>query len=298
MDITSEAKKYYKKSNTLIKIIAVNIIVFILANIIGSFLYLFETNGISFIIETFSVPSDIIELLFKPWTIFTYMFLHIDFMHILFNMLWLYIFGIIFLQYLKPVQLTAVYILGGLSGAFFFIISYNVFPVFTDEVFYAKALGASAAVYAVVTAIAVLVPNHKINLILIGQVKIKYIAIVVIFLDIVNLKNGNAGGHIAHIGGALFGWFYAFQYKKGKDYSGILTSIINKINSFFKPKAKFKVKHKDVTKMNDADFNRNKHLKQEEIDKILDKISKHGYEKLTAEEKAKLFNFGKKNDVN
>jgi hypothetical protein len=220
------------------------------------------------------------------------MFLHQDFLHILFNLLWFFWFGKIFLEYLKGKQLLGVYLLGGLFGGALYILSYNIFPAFRDTVPVSYALGASAAVLAVVVAIAVYVPNYTVYLLFLGPVKIKYIALVSILLDVVNFDQGNYGGHIAHIGGAFFGYLYSTQLKRGTDLSKGFNKMVDAISSVFKRKKKLKVTYRRGE--TDLEYNARKKANQQEIDIILEKIAQSGYESLTAREKEILFSQSRK----
>jgi hypothetical protein len=214
------------------------------------------------------------------------MFLHEDLLHILFNLLFLYFGGRIFNDLLSSKRLLAVYVLGGVAGAVLFILAFNLFPVFGTGVNYAYALGASASALAVLVAIASYVPNYTVYLMLFGPVKLKWIAVISVVLDLISIKNGNAGGHIAHLGGAAFGFIYASQLKKGNDWAKIFNTPFQIISTLFKPKSKIKVVHRNPNK---ASVNGNDRSKQQVIDEILDKISKSGYESLSKSEKEILF---------
>jgi len=294
MNLIDEIKISFKQGSSLTKLIYINLGVFLGIKIVQIFFFLFNTpEGSESFIRWLAVPSNLSELIRKPWTVLTYMFVHEGFLHILFNLLWLFWFGKIFLEYLDQKKLVGVYILGGLSGAFLYIFSFNVFPVFGSIATESIAIGASAAVIAIVIAISVYVPNYTVYLLFFGPVKIKYIAILIfIFTSVLDFST-NTGGKIAHIGGALFGFIYIHQYRKGTDISKGLSRILDRFLSFFKPKVKLKVEHKRP--VNDMEYNKMKAREQEEINRILDKISKAGYDSLTKEEKKILFNMGEKN---
>jgi len=215
------------------------------------------------------------------------MFTHKDIWHILFNMLWLYWFGTIFLEYLDQRKLVAVYLLGGLSGALVYVLSFNIFPAFKEVVSESVAIGASASVMAVVIAIAAYVPNYTINMLFIGRIKIIYVALVIFVLTSAVDFSVNSGGKLAHIGGALFGYLYTINLKKGRDTGKWINKIIDFFATFFKPRRKLKVTYKKPK--NDYDYNRIKADRQAQINLILDKISKGGYDSLTREEKDLLF---------
>ncbi len=287
MSIIDEIRKSFKSGSALIKLIYINIAVFLAVKLIGTFITLLQLNtGFSFV-TWFAVPADLNNLIFKPWTIFTYMFLHQDFLHILFNMLWLYWFGMIFLHYFDNKKLLSVYIVGGLAGAALYILSFNIFPLFDQVLPMSYALGASASVIAIVIAISVYAPNHTINLLFFGPVQLKYIAAFSIVLDILSIASSNAGGHIAHLGGALFGYLYISQLRKGKNITKGFDRFMDKIFSLFKPQDKFKVTYKRP--VSDYEYNKDKATKQKGVDEILDKIAKSGYDSLTKKEKEILF---------
>jgi membrane associated rhomboid family serine protease len=290
-DIGRQIKNTFQRGSTLVKLIYINLAVFILVKLVQVLAFLFGFSGISaLLIQWLAVPSDLATLITRPWTIFTYMFLHEGFFHILFNMLWLYVFGRIFLMYLSQKRLLSVYLVGGLAGAALYILAFNVFPAFNEVVSVSIALGASASVMAIVVAIAFYTPNYSINLLFIGPVKLKYIALFAIGLDILSIAGSNSGGHIAHLGGALFGYFYISQYLKGKNITRGFDNLMDSVFSMFKPKPKFKVTYKNPK--SDIEYNKEKIEKQEKVNKILEKISKHGYDSLTKEEKEILFKAG------
>jgi membrane associated rhomboid family serine protease len=292
--IIEEIRREFRHGSVLMRLIFINIGVFLLINIVDLFLFLFKVpeftgpcgNTSSPITFWISVPADPLQLLFRPWTIFTYMFTHEGVMHILFNMLVFYFSGRIFLQYLSERKLFSTYILGGLAGAALFILSYNLFPIFSDSVRCAICLGASASVMAVMIAIATFVPNLEVSLILFGPVRLKYIALIYVIIDIISIKSSNAGGHIAHLGGAMWGYFYILQYKKGKDLASWFGNLLDSVSGMFNRKPKMRVEHK---RQSDSQFNADKAIRQQKIDDILDKISKSGYESLSREEKDFLF---------
>lgn len=290
-NIWNGIKDSFKDGSNLTKLIYINLAVFLVVKILGVFTYFFQysPSQIPFMVYWLSVPAETGALLSRPWTVFTYMFLHQDFLHILFNMLWLFWFGKIFLSYLDQKKLLSIYLIGGLTGAATYIFAYNIFPVFQDVRFGAYALGASASVMAVVLATVVYAPNHVINLVFIGPVKIKHIAIFFLITDIISIPNGNAGGHLAHLGGAFYGWLFISQLRKGKDISSGFNSLMESFFKLFGKKKKMKVSFKNTRTMSDEEYNKSKKINQEELNRILDKIAKSGYDSLTKEEKEILF---------
>jgi membrane associated rhomboid family serine protease len=288
MNLIDEIKSSFKEGSSLTKLIYLNLGVFLAVKIAQIFFILFDApQGFESFLRWFAVPAYLQDLIRKPWTLLSYMFLHEGFLHILFNMLWLFWFGRIFLEYLDQKKLVSVYLLGGITGAILYIISFNLFPVFRSVVSESVALGASASVIAVVIAITAYVPNHTVYLMFIGPVKIKYIGIIIFVVTSVLDFSTNTGGKIAHIGGAILGFIYTSQFRKGKDIGKWINRFIDQIVTLFKPGKRMKVTHKKPT--TDYEYNKKKAREQEEINRILDKISKGGYESLTKDEKETLF---------
>jgi membrane associated rhomboid family serine protease len=288
MQLLEDVKSQFRKGSMLMKLIYINSAVFLFIKILQIFAYLFQVPEISqTVISYLAVPASLEGLIRKPWTVFTYMFLHEGFIHLLFNMLWLYWFSRIFTQYFDDMKLLALYIMGGLAGAFLYIISFNLFPAFTDEINISIALGASASVMAIVIASATYVPDYSIGLFLIGRIKLKYLAIGILLLTSVFDFSVNTGGKIAHLGGAALGYIYAGRLKQGSDIGMWFNRTMSTVAGWFRPKSKMKVSHKK--KMTDYDYNEAKAEHQKDINRILEKISKGGYESLTSEEKATLF---------
>lgn len=288
MTFIGELKEQFKRGTNLLKLIYINVAVFLVMAILQIIAVLSNNPGISSsVVDFLAVPASFSSLILKPWTVITYMFLHESFWHILFNMLWLYWFGRIFSDYLDQKKLVSVYILGGLSGALLYILSFNIFPAFSETLHVSIALGASASIMAIVVATAAYVPDYTVHLFLLGRVKIKYIAIGIFLLTSVFDFSTNTGGKIAHIGGAIFGFVYAIRYKQGKDTGRWINRLFDTIATWFKPREKMEVSYKKP--MTDIEYNQIKADHQEKIDKILEKIAKGGYDSLTKEEKEILF---------
>jgi len=301
-------KNFVGKNDMHVKLISANVAVFLFVKIVQVFLYLFNIE--SFDIDNFlnylAVPATFTKLLYRFWTPITYMFLHQEFWHILGNMLWLFFLGKIFLMFIDRKKMFGVYILGGLSGAILYILAFNIFPVFDEVKYYSMALGASASVTAIVIAICAFQPNYIILPFNLFQLKIKWLIPIFVLTDIVSIPNGNAGGHIAHLGGAIFGFLFAINLVNGKDITRFFNKFIDNIIPFFnrnkKPvmKVTYNVKKQTInpdiyTKpKSDLEYNRAKVNEQTEMDRILDKISKSGYESLTQTEKDFLNKFSDK----
>jgi len=295
-----EFKTAWKKpDNGLIQIILINAIVFILINVIRVFTSISANPEVyAWVINQLALPSDIPDFLVKPWTIITYFFTHESFFHVLFNMLFFFWFGKIIYEFLGNNKLISLYILGGLIGGFLFILIYNLIPFYNDRVQLSILMGASAGVFAVVVGAATFMPNYTFFLLFLGPIKIKYIAIFYVLLSFFNIDGSNAGGELSHLGGALIGFLYVQQLKKGNDFGQPIINFINFLKSLFVRKPKIKVSYKSTEsskgRKSTAKTEQSKNINQDEIDTILDKISEGGYESLTKEEKQKLFNASKK----
>ena len=254
----------FMRQGMLMKIILVNVVVFValrLAVIVGWFCGVQGEMDVLQWVEMPSVPS---MLLLKPWTVLTYMISQYEVWHILFNMLWLFWFGIIFVDFFSDRRLLNLYIIGGLAGAALYLVAYNLLPAFDHTVGF--LIGSSASVIAIVTATAIRVPDYKMNLFLFGAVSLKWVAIVTIGIDLLSITGGNAGGHLAHLGGALAGAAYVLIPRR-----------------------------KRVRKAPRKEPSRTKTPTDEDtLDAILDKIKKSGYTALTPEERARLFDVSRK----
>ena len=293
--IIEDVRDNLRTADALYRLIYANIGVYLLILITNSFTKLFTGNNDDIILTVaakwLAVPSNPEVLITRPWTLITYMFLHLEFFHILFNLLWLYWMGTILREFLGNQKVFSTYILGGISGALLYISFFNIFPLFSSQVQSSSALGASAGVLAITVAAATLVPNYSVRLMLIGAVPLKYIAGATLALDFINISGSNAGGHIAHIGGAMFGFFYIRQLQQGHDMAGWFNRLMDKISSKSSSGSKMKVKYRRA--VSDEDFVADKKSRQERIDGILDKIGKSGYGSLTQEEKDILFKSSK-----
>lgn len=289
-----------KPNNAVVQIILINLIVFASARIFKVFFDLSgATDTFYWIFNLLHLPADIGKFLMQPWSIVTYFFTHFQFLHILFNMIFLFWFGKIIQEFLNSNRVIALYVLGGLAGGLLYMFMYNFIPFYAGDVAGSMMLGASAGVFAIVVGAAVFMPNYTFFLLFIGPVKIKYIAIFFFFLSFIGMTGANAGGEIAHLGGALVGWLYITQLNKGTDLGGWVISFISLVKSMFKPQPKIKVTHRSgnsrpTKKEAKAKSTQASNTPQAEIDAILDKISEKGYESLSKDEKQKLFNASKK----
>lgn len=269
--------KFFKTESVVLPYIGINTIIFVLVSIFSLISFLSGQQGFvsNLVNEYIAFPASSNQWLSHFYTIITYQFFHADFFHILFNMLWLYWMGQLFLDFLKPRQFHFVYFAGGIFGAVFFALIFNVLPAYKPFAASAILIGASASVMAIFTAITTLVPNYSIHLLLVGPVKIKYLLAVYIFLDIIAIEKFD-GGSLSHLGGALLGFVYIKLLQNGTD----VTKIFDR-----KPKLKV-VRNAEPKKQTNM-------VNQKEVDAILDKISKSGYDKLSKEEKETLFKASK-----
>ncbi|MBK8362469.1 MAG: rhomboid family intramembrane serine protease [Bacteroidetes bacterium] len=288
--LSNKLNSTLKSGNALQRLLLVNVGLFLIIRITFAVTSLFNVPVFSFhdVSSWIAIPSNTSQLLLRPWSVFTYMFYHWDFLHLLFNMLWLYWMGAIILEYLGAKKLFGIYIMGGLFGALAYVIAFNSFPIFANSVNVSFALGASASVLAITVAAATLLPDYPVSLMFIGNVALKWIAVVSVLLDVINISGDNAGGHIAHLGGALFGFIYIRSLRNGTN----LTKWMEILSDRFSGKrGKMSVAY--TRKKSDEDFALHKKAKQEQMDEILDKINKSGYGSLSQSEKDFLFQMSK-----
>jgi membrane associated rhomboid family serine protease len=293
MGILDEIKLSYRQGSVLIKLIYINISVFLLMTLLPFVLWLtgvFETpqQGSDFFLPFVSVPSSPMVLLMRPWTLFTYMFVHADFLHVLFNVIYLFWFGRLFLEFLRPYQLLGVYIYGGFGGALLYLLTFNFVPALIIFAPSSILLGASASAMAILFAVATYAPNHAVYLVFIGPTRLKYIALVALLIDLVSMTTlKNTGGHLAHLGGALVGYLFAVSLLKGNDWAKVFDNKPIKFSNPFKKRVKMTVTHKRP--LSDLEYNAIKSRKQQDVDRILEKIKRSGYDSLSQQEKKVLF---------
>ncbi len=299
--IVDDVKSVFRSGNMISKIILVNIGLFVIINLIRVFDFGAGSNPDSIyniLNRGIALPSSMQELLTQPWSIVTHMFLHNGFWHILWNMLLLFWFGRIVGDFIGDKRILPLYFLGGFAGAIIYILSDNFLPSGSGG--HAIAMGASAAVMAIIWTAAALSPDYIMHLILIGPIKLKYIALALLFLDIIGTAGmHNSGGHFAHIGGALLGIGYVFSLRNGTDLASPLQKFFDFFTSLQSPKIpktprkKLRVIH-GAQSSDQNETTQRGYDEQEELDRILDKINLEGYEKLTPEEKEFLYLVSKK----
>ena len=291
----SDLKSRFHRGDIKLQLIYINVGVFVVTTLVSVFLRLFNIGDASWM-NFMTLPASIPEFLKQPWSLLSYMFLHADPLHLLFNMLWLYWFGQLFLSFFSARHFRGLYLLGGICGGLFYMLALNVFPYFTPYIYISTLLGASASVLAIVVATAVREPEYRVNFMFVGTVRLKYVALFMVVTDLLFVTSGNGGGHIAHLGGALAGWWFAWSLRKGKDVTKWINGVLDGCSGVWSKLSSKKPKMK-VSKGGraaDYDYNARKKQQSEEIDRILDKLKKSGYGSLTTEEKKRLFDASKK----
>lgn len=291
------ALKRFASATMLMKIVVINIAVFLVLNIISIVMIFAGEESGRFIVEQWvAMPGNFGRLARHAWTPLSYMFSQIEPLHLIFNMLWLYWFGIVFHLLSTPKRMIGLYLLGGLGGAALYLLAVNTIPYFAGHG--GLLIGSSASVIAIVTATAIMAPDYRMNLLFLGAVSLKWIAIVTIGIDLLSVTGSNAGGHIAHLGGAAVGAIFALGLKRGHDITAPLNSLIDAIVNLFRRRPKVRPAHfrasgapsaprpKAPSAASAAD--------QAELDNILDKIKKSGYSSLTADERARLFDVSRR----
>ncbi len=306
MGIFNELLYKYKSGSLLIKLIFINVGVFVVLKLALLILMLLgiDNSLVGMLVE---LPSTWSGVLSRPWTLFTYMFMHGDVFHILFNMLCLYWVGMVFMEFNTPKQMVALYMLSGLGGALLYLVAHNTLPYFAGA--YSTLVGASASVLGIMVAVGVRAPNYRIGMMFLGPVPMKWIVLSIVVIDLLSLGGANTGGHVAHIGGVLVGALYAVLMKHGFDMTKGLNRTIDYLVDLFEKKPKgpgkpiggtkyhYAEPEKEPQKAKKSSSVRDQFVSPEEaaIDEILEKIKVSGYASLTAEEKQRIFSAGNKN---
>lgn len=294
MAFIDDIKRAYSQGSMLMRIIFINIGVFVVLRLVmlGALLIGSDSAGVLGWVE---MPGNLWQLLYRPWTPITYMFAHYDLLHILFNMLWFYWLGRIFMEFFSPKQLTGLYLLGGLGGAVLYLLACNLLPHVPQR----SLIGASASVIAVVVAVATYNPDYKIGLLFIGEVSIKWVAIVTVVFALLSIDSSNPGTGIAHLGGALVGLWYALRIRRGRDITRPVNAVLDSVVGLFTGRSFKLPRFKRPSRRRQAgnESPRQQHtaprqddsVTEAELDAILDKIKAAGYDALSDEERDKLF---------
>lgn len=294
MAIIDDIKFAYRRGSMLMRFIFINIAVCVILHLATLVAWMI-TGDQAAVLQWVELPSDLSLLIRRPWTLVTYMFSHYALLHILFNMLWLYWLGRIFMEYFSPKQLTGVYLLGGWGGALLFLLAYNLIPSLAGNSVF--LIGASASVLAVIVATAVYAPDYKIGLLFFGEVALKWVAIVTVAIYLIGMETGNIAGNIAHIGGALIGAWFALRIKRGRDITRPLNAVLDALvgifngRSFSWPAARRgnKARPQQETTQQRQQPSRFDTVSEEELDRVLKKIKDAGYDALTDAERDMLF---------
>jgi len=285
MGIKEEIRNSFKEGSTLTKLIYINLGLFVVVGLTNVIMMLF--NIYSDWTHYLMLPASLGTLLYTPWTIVSYMFFHTGFIHLIFNVLILYWFGKIFMNFFSQRDLVGLYLIGGFLGGIFYILAYNIFPLFSEKIDGSYLLGASASVLAIIVAVAVAAPDFRVRMLFFGEIRLKWIAVAGVVISLLNVASSNAGGEIAHLGGALAGYIFAVRYKKGDNITDGLNRFLDYFVVLFRKKPVLRVTHRRP--MTDHEYNLQKKQENDNIDRILDKIKKGGYEALSKEEKQELF---------
>jgi membrane associated rhomboid family serine protease len=293
MSVIEDLKLQYKMGGISIRLVFWNIILFVVPEVIFAILKLFKIDiqYLNFV----SISSVINDLIWKPWSIVSYSFFHSGILHLIFNMLMLYYVGRLFITFFTQKQLLGVYIVGAIFSGAIFIISYAFLPALTS--ISTQMIGASGSVMAILFATTAYQPYMEVRLFGVFKMKLWHIAFIIIFFDLIQLPLENTGGHLAHIGGAVFGYIYIVLLKRGTDMTSGVKALLDFFANLFNSKSSTKFKKvyvnpkKPVVKRESKIVTKDK--TQQQIDEILDKISQSGYDSLTKDEKEFLFNSGK-----
>ena len=294
--IITDLKNDFRRASISQQFIYINCGIFVVTSLVTIMGVLFNVDKYPWM-EWLELPTWLPQFIKQPWSLVTYMFLHAGLFHLLFNMLWLYSFGQLFLMFFSARHFRGLYFLGGFCGGLLYMLAYNVFPYFSSYLYGSYLLGASASVIAIVIATAIREPEFRVSLLFFGQVRLKYLALIMIITDLLFVTSNNAGGHIAHLGGALAGWWFAAGLRKGTDVTKWINQAIDWLLGGWKVKRapkKPKMKVHYGGRANDYEYNARKKEQDEEVDRILDKLKKSGYGSLTTEEKKRLFDASKR----
>ena len=290
----------YKSLNLPGKLIAINVVLWLLTQVARLGWWLFVTDDLPWQ-SVLALHADIDTFVRTPWTLLTYFFVHANFgdniFHLLFNMLWLWWFGQFFLRYHTGRQLLGVYLLGGLMAGVVFLLSFQVFPSL-HALQGTSVVGASGAIFALVAAVAIRQPEEAIYLnffVKVVPLRMKWFALLALGINLMDLANGsNVGGIVCHLGGMLFGILFGLAERRGIDLTRHFNLLCDTVAEWFKPRPKMRAsrgggRHVPTDRQQDHDYNARQRERQQRVDANLDKISKSGYDGLTAEEKAFLF---------
>lgn len=295
MGIGGDIRMRYRNGGILLRLIYWNVGIFVALRLLALAGLLFNVPA-TWLVSWVEVPSSLTLLVHRPWTLLVYMLSHYDVWHILFNMLWLYWLGRIFLEYFTPKQLGGVYFLGGLSGALLFVLAYRFLPYFEGKE--AFLIGASASVMALVVAVAVYAPDYRLGLLFLGEISLKWVAVITVAIVLLGTGESNAGAQMAHVGGIALGGVFGWQMRHGRDMTAWLNAAIDAVVSFLRRMVNNKTVGRPVagnpvghyrSPVTDKPQDSRSKPSEAEIDVILDKLKRSGYGALSDDEKETLF---------
>jgi membrane associated rhomboid family serine protease len=294
MNIINDLKLQYKTGDMGTKLIFWNILLFLVPEVVCGLLKLFKIE-IDYQVYI-ALSNNVLMLAFKPWTIISYAFFHGGFFHLIANMLMLHFVNRLFTTYFSQKQMFGLYFLGSIFAGFIYIVSYALLPLLANQ--NALLVGSSASVMAILIATTTYQPNMNIRMPLIGNIKLWHIAIVFLAIDLIQLPMNNTGGHLSHIGGAIFGFIFTKSLQYGTDLTKAFNKMVDWFVSLFSVKkaTPFKKVHRNISPISKTNTTSKIVIKdktQQQIDEILDKISQSGYDSLTKEEREFLFQAGK-----
>ena len=282
-------------NNALIMLIAVNLVIFVILAFLKAVFFLNYKDGAEAmhffnnnVLANFTLPAKLSEIGSHPWTVLTHMFTHEGFWHILGNMLWLWVFGYIFLDLTGNRKIVPLYIYGGLAGAVAFVLSYNFFPALKPMLPDAQALGASAGVMAIAVGVTTISPGYRIFPMLFGGIPVWILTTLYLIIDLVGIPRSNTGGHIAHLSGALIGFLFIYSFRKGYDWSEWMNRFFDWVNNLLnpdKPKNRKSIKQELFYKSERQPYKKTPNITEQRVNEILDKISQKGYSSLSEEER-------------
>ena len=305
-DFFDKVKHDALKGDYLTRLLYLNIGVFLVYSLTNAFTSLFtgDFGLIPNLANRFlALPSDPIKAVLRPWTFLTYMFTHFRLGHIFFNMIVMYFAGKMIMEYLGQKRMLALYIYGGLGGGLLYILMYAISPVLGAG----SMVGASAGTTALLVAGALYMPNMPVRLWGIFELKYWMLAAGIVLLDVLNVTGSNAGGHIAHLGGALVAYFFIRSMRQGNEWNVYLFQVIDMVRGmlYSRPSKKKRgfsfgkqsyVKYEEVKKPKAGKTSNKSGASAGEearLNAILDKIKEKGYDSLSKEEKAFLFKISK-----
>ena len=279
-------KTFFGQKTVLNYLIIANIAVWLLLALFAVVMWLFKMQGTNPLASLLALPASLTQLAHRPWTVLTYMIANRGFWGLFLNLWMLYFGGLLFVQFLSQKQLAWTYVIGGLFGALFFVVAYNVFPALKEISATSFVMGASASALAIIVAAAAYNPDYELRLLLLGSIKFKWLAIIFVVIDVLTISAENPGTQITHLGGAAYGFVYGMLLRKDFGLGKIFHSKKNKPKFEY---TRYEEVREDPCPRSDEEYNQQKAQKERDIDAILDKVAKNGYASLTDEEKAFLF---------